>query len=319
MNKKIRLHTIVSLASIAVSFLLIGSAMAAPCEVKVNLTNPGSGTGEVTATQSSTYDWIFSGWSGSTCSGNNPCVVEGLTSDQPKEVIGTFNLPTTDVCGNVVDAKTETVKEGGTTAARDFLNDIYNIIKSVISGETNVIDFMTGNYTPESSGSSFRFYEYVPVTKTTPSEKYVVPGKTEVIPGYSRTVGIPGHYETVGGNSVYSVKNNGDFGTVSEGLWGGATYFPPDQPELKFVPGQVTTAFVLDQTIKHKDIIVEIPGKTYTEVIYKPIPQPEPQPGVPQPEPQPEPEPNYFDFSGMHNYNSDYILIPGTLIDPCQK
>ena len=313
MNKKIRLHTIASLASIAVSFLLIGSAMAAPCEVKVNLTNPGSGTGEVTATQSSTYDWIFSGWSGSTCSGNNPCVVEGLTSDQPKEVIGTFNLPTTDVCGNVVDAKTETVKEGGTTAARDFLNDIYNIIKSVISGETNVIDFMTGNYTPESSGSSFRFYEYVPVTKRTSDETIIISGGTEVIPGKVST--IYGYYKAggiSGGNANYTVEQN--LGTYGEDKQSGTTYRTGESTYgggLVWIPGREVKE--PDTIIKHKDIAVVIPGKEYQEIVYRPVPQP----GVPQPEPQPEPEPNYFDFSGMHN--SDYIWIPGVPVDPCQK
>ena len=95
----------------------------------------------------------------------------------------------------------------------------------------------------------------------------------------------------MGGNSAYSVKNNGDFGTVSEGLWGGATYFPPDQPELKFVLDEVTTVFVLDQTIKHKDIIVEIPGKTYTEVIYKPILNPNLNPAYLNPNLNPNPNP----------------------------
>src|SRR3989344_8918175 len=85
-------YVISFLAFLAFSLFLIESTGAAAYEAKVDLSTPGSGTGKVTFSATSSNDFEFSGWTGA-CSGKGICPLRDLFPKSSKIVIANFNAP----------------------------------------------------------------------------------------------------------------------------------------------------------------------------------------------------------------------------------
>ena len=65
--------------------------------IKLNLSNPQSGKGNVTISADAS-NYKFSGWGG-LCEGTSSCTVTNLTANSAKEVTAGFNIPTIKSCG----------------------------------------------------------------------------------------------------------------------------------------------------------------------------------------------------------------------------
>ncbi len=92
MIKKSLFYPAVSLASVLVSFFLIGSASA--YTAKINIQSGGNGTGQVTLSATSSNYFPFTGWAGETCIGAGPCELKNLSPQTSKTVFVSFGQPT---------------------------------------------------------------------------------------------------------------------------------------------------------------------------------------------------------------------------------